>query len=422
MAVEDGAMPIGSQFQPPEIPYIGGYYHLYGNSGDNFIDAPYGDNSNYWIDGGDGNDWLVGGGGNDVLVGGSGIDLLGGLEGNDQLFGGDDADWLNGGTGADYLDGGDGNDILLVDTTSFNDTYIGGSGSDTLSFAYAGLAWFDLSLGVSGDMTWSGIENVIGSASSDLIWGDAGDNRIEGRDGNDTLYGMAGNDYLLGGTGDDHLYGGDGDDVLDGGDGQSWLYGGDGDDVLLYSHDGLPHDFHYYGGEGSDTLSFQAFSSAQFALWGWQLYGIENLLGSQGNDALYGDERDNRLEGTGGDDLLCGLAGNDMLIGGSGADTFVYTYWYDGSSDGSVDTIADFTAGEDRIGLMASDFALTSLDEIDFFSGSDVQAQDRAALLYDPETGVLSFDFDGSAGMDPVALATITGAPALTMQDFTLIQ
>jgi serralysin len=148
--------------------------------------------------------------------------------------------------------------------------------------------------------------------------------------------------------------------------------------------------------------------------------GIENLLGSQGTDLLAGDQLDNRIDGNGGNDMLWGAGGNDTLIGGAGADTFVYTYWYDGNT-GSVDTIVDFTSGEDHIGLQAEYFGLNSLDEIDFFIGSDVQAQDRAALLYDPVTGLLSFDFDGSAGMDPVALATITGAPELTIADFVLV-
>ncbi|MFN4201812.1 MAG: Hint domain-containing protein [Tabrizicola sp.] len=105
--------------------------------------------------------------GNDTLIGGAGNDLLYGSGGNDSLSG--DAD---------------------------NDTLYGGTGNDTL----------------------------YGGAGNDLLYGDAGNDSVLGDAGNDTVYGGAGNDTVQGGTGQDILYGGLGTDVVNGGDDQDAIY------------------------------------------------------------------------------------------------------------------------------------------------------------------------------------------------------
>ena len=152
----------------------GGDDVMYGNSGNDFIDAgttrvdPYIDEGveqayiNYG-DYGDGarsdNDKLYGGVGNDVLVGGHGSDLLDGGSGddyligdvltlheikgpslstepsyvtgsgNDVLIGGSGNDYLHGGGGANILNGGPGNDTLVSEGDY--DVLIGGPGRDT---------------------------------------------------------------------------------------------------------------------------------------------------------------------------------------------------------------------------------------------------------------------------------------------------
>ena len=69
------------------------------------------------------------------------------------------------------------------------------------------------------------------------------------------------------------------------------------------------------------------------------------LGGCEGNDTLYGGEDNDTLTGGKGDDILYGELGNDSLIGGSGNDVFVLT------NGQGFDIIADFTAGQDVIGL-----------------------------------------------------------------------
>lgn len=85
------------------------------------------------------------------------------------------------------------------------------------------------------------------------------------------------------------------------------------------------------GGAGDDTILGNG--------------GNDTLSGNTGNDIIYGGKGNDTLLGGKGDDTLIGGQGNDVLIGGSGRDLFVL-----GLGQG-IDSIADFTKGEDLIGL-----------------------------------------------------------------------
>ncbi len=121
--------------------------------------------------------------GNDVLIGSSADETINGYAGNDYLAGAGGNDVLNGSDGNDRLDGGEGDDILN-----------GGSGVDGVSYidATAGV-YIDLTLtgaqdtGSAGIDTLSSIENVSGSESFDVIYGNNSNNLLSGRGGPDTL-------------------------------------------------------------------------------------------------------------------------------------------------------------------------------------------------------------------------------------------
>jgi len=181
-------------------------------------------------------DTLEGDASDNVFDGGAGADTLSGQGGADLLKGGGGADTLNGGNGADTLKGGGGADTLN-----------GGNGSDTASYeaspeGVSVLLYTDDAAGgdAEGDEL-NGIENLIGSAFADLLWGDDGVNELRGLDGNDTLKGFGGADSLTGGTGADSLEGMNGSDVLRGDNGHDTLNGGAGRDDL-------------YGGSGGDSF------------------------------------------------------------------------------------------------------------------------------------------------------------------------
>jgi len=134
-----------------------------------------------------------------------------GSNGNDALYGGDGNDYLDGGDGNDYLDGGDGNDYL--DGGFGFDTINGGTGVDTTSYAfYGGPINANLATGVvsfPGNSTLTdtliSIENLIGTAGNDTIYGSTADNDLSGGAGNDYLDGGIGKDTLTGGLGADRF-------------------------------------------------------------------------------------------------------------------------------------------------------------------------------------------------------------------------
>ncbi|WP_416171598.1 calcium-binding protein, partial [Brevirhabdus pacifica] len=83
----------------------------------------------------------------------------------------------------------------------------------------------------------------------------------------------------------------------------------------------------------------------------------ETLSGTDADDLLAGRGGNDTLLGGAGDDWLIDGTGADVMTGGAGADTFVFV------DDGRMDTVTDFTPGEDRLDL--SDFALLySMDQL----------------------------------------------------------
>jgi Ca2+-binding RTX toxin-like protein len=283
-------------------------------------------------------------------------------------------DTLTGTLGPDTLDGQGGNDILIGGAGA--DTLIGGTGTDTASYAtapaavVANLATPASNTGHAAGDTYSGIENLTGSAFNDTLTGDANANTLDGGAGIDSLDGGSGNDILIGGAGADALNGNTGTDtasyataaagvvanlttpasntgdaagdtytaienltgsafadtltgntsanVLDGGAGDDILIGGAGADSLI-------------GGAGIDTASYSTSAAAVTVnlltpasntgdAAGDTFSGIENVTGGSAADNITGDGNDNTLDGGAGIDTLNGGSGNDILIGGAGGD------------------------------------------------------------------------------------------------------
>ncbi len=211
---------------------------------------------------GDGNDTLTGNAAANILWGGRGHDTLRGQGGRDRLVGGQGNDVLDGGEGRDTADYGAAASRVVVSLASTAAQATQGAGTDTLAF----------------------IEDLIGSRFNDVIWGNASDNRIELGDGNDQVYGTIGFDTL---------------------------YGGAGNDTADYRNVGVAIS----GNLGGIFKLNGGFD---------QLYGFENIAGTQLNDWLTGDGENNVLMGLGGDDILLGSYGNDRLDGGDGIDLASY--------------------------------------------------------------------------------------------------
>ncbi len=315
--------------------YVDGYLHDQMNSIENLI-------------GGSASDVLVGDAGGNILSGGAGSDLLYGQGGNDILIGGAAAagstNQLWGGTGIDAA------------------SYAGTTGS-----VYADIG--SLSAYVDGVLTdqMNSIENLIGSAGSDVLVGDGNANVLSGGLGTDYLYGQDGNDTLIGGS------------ATPGSANQLW------------------------GGSGSDTASYIGTSGAVFADLAAQaayvdgtlvdlMNSIENLTGGSNADTLVGNAGSNRLSGG---------AGGDALWGRGGADVFVYTGYADSNLVTGYDMIADFVSGTSKLDLTA-----LGLDA----SHVVIQSGGGATSLYIEKTAGA---FDASTDL---AIALV-GANAINMGD-----
>ncbi|WP_373533702.1 FG-GAP-like repeat-containing protein [Microcoleus sp.] len=170
----------------------------------------------------------------------------------------------------------------------------------------------------------------------DNLFADDEGDTLNGNEGNDFIVGGTGNDYLLGGKDNDIILGGQGEDVIRGNQGNDSLNGREGND-LIYGDAG--NDF-IQGGKENDTLYG---GKNNDILLGEQAQDL--LLGQEGNDTLCGGSENDTLLGGKGNDILSGVGGFDSLLGGVGNDIFVLC------PEVEFNLIADFTKGEDAIGL-----------------------------------------------------------------------
>ncbi|MEH1777769.1 MAG: choice-of-anchor D domain-containing protein [Nostoc sp.] len=154
------------------------------------------------------------------------------------------------------------------------------------------------------------------------------------------------------------------------------------------------------------------------------------INGQGGNDTINGNGGNDLLRGGAGNDLFIGGQGNDTLVGGIGADSFIYnTDAAFTSAAVGIDAIADFNHSEgDKIVLDKTTFnAITSIVGTGFSNASDFQitslgAVSNAVIIYDPATGQLLYNQNGSAAGfgSGGQFAQLTGKPTLTASDFII--
>jgi len=134
-----------------------------------------------------------------------------------------------------------------------------------------------------------------------------------------------------------------------------------------------------------------------------------SLTGS--NDLkVMGNGADNRLSGNAGDNRLDGRGGSDTVFGGLGDDVFVIR----GGRNDAADMLADFGSGEDRIALAGG-----RLRKLLDAGGQLAEGVLGDRLVYDANSGELSFDRDGAEGKAAsVVLAILVGVNDLDADDF----
>jgi Ca2+-binding RTX toxin-like protein len=435
---------------------------FFGNDGNDNIT---GSNNNSNLGGGNGDDYLLGLGGDDVLFGGDGDDYLnggpdldvmyGGL-GNDlfdvntlddvvseqpdagidlvyasmsdytlgdnverlQLFGStantgtgnslDNAlygnqlndtlaglggdDYIYGGLGADSMIGGLGNDIYDINTLA---DIVVENPNQGIDLVYASVSGYTLGdnverLQLYGSQANSGTGNSLNNA-------------LYGNLLNDTLSGLDGNDYIYGGLGNDSMIGGKGDDIYD--------VDSLGDIVVeIPGAGGVGLGANAAGlAEGKD-LVYASVSGYTLAanIERLQLYaGANSGNGNELDNLIQGNQNDDTLNGGAGNDRSIGGRGNDVLTGGSGNDTFFFGVSTDIAvgtfADLGIDTITDFTVGQDKIELGGSIFTFASNNGVlglnDFaIVSSDLNAASAAAsIVYNSNNGHLIYNANQSS-------------------------
>jgi serralysin len=339
-----------------------------GNGDNNLLTAGAGNDS---LDGSGGADTMLGGSGNDVYVVDSASDVVteNAAAGTDTVrtalsshtlasnvenltytgaatfagTGNTSNNVITGGSGKDTLSGGDGDDTLIGGAGA--DSLVGGNGVDTVSYEYA-TADVRLDLltgGTQGDAlgdSYSGIEDITGSAYNDQLVASNVSNNLRGLGGDDVIYGRQGDDTLDGGEGNDMLHGSEGADALIGGAGTdiaSYYFATSGVALDLdtggtvgdASGDSFLSIERVYGSDaGNDTIRGSAEANQIRGFGGDDvLYGEaggDTLFGDNGNDTLYGDEAADYISGDAGNDLMAGGLGADTFLGGTGIDTISY--------------------------------------------------------------------------------------------------
>jgi len=161
---------------------------------------------------------------------------------------------------------------------------------------------------------------------------------------------------------------------------------------------------------GSEVGSKKSIQGREFQLF-------RTIKGDETGEKLSGNNLSDIIVGNGGNDTLDGGFGRDRLTGGTGADIFRFS-----RAPGlkNADWITDFTVGEDTINLAGAAFQPLRAGKLAasaFHKGSAAHdANDH--IIYNPVTGVLSFDPDGIGNAPVKAFANIAKGLALTYHDF----
>ncbi|CAA2144025.1 hypothetical protein [Methylobacterium bullatum] len=286
-----------------------------------------------------------------TLVGTAALNGTGNALAN-TLTGNAAANLLDGKAGADTMAGGAGSDTYIVDNIGDKVVELSDAGTDlvkaSVSFSLGGSYVEHLTLTGTGNLS------ATGNSLDNVLRGNGGVNVLDGKTGADTMIGGAGSDtYIV-----DNIR----DKAVEGSD-----------------------------GTGIDLVK----ASVSFSLGGSH---VENLtLTGTGNLNATGNTLLNVLKGNAGANHLDGGLGADTLTGLAGEDTFVFSTKLGATN---IDHITDFSAGIDTIQLSKSIFAALSADDLAAafkdlsVTGAKIDADDR--ILYDHDTGALSYDADGS--------------------------
>lgn len=369
---------------------------------------------NYALGPGDEIEFLYANAGNIGLV-------LTGNELANRIYGNAGSDTLNGGAGDDMLDGKGGADIMF-----------GGPGNDTFYVDHVNDQVKESAGEGSADRIYASVNYTLGAGEEvEFLYASAGTVGL-------VLTGNELANRIVGGAGQDTLNGGGGDDTLDGKGGADIMNGGVGNDTFIVDH--VNDQVIESVGEGSADRVFASVNytlatgaEIEFLYANAGANGL-TLTGNEFNNRIYGGAGADTLLGGAGNDVLYGGAGNDRMVGGAGIDVLVGQ----AGNDTFVlqhlqidrDYFNDFNPQDDQIEVSALGFGdptlaiggLTGLQFIANDNGLATNGGDGSTrFIYNTTNGYLYFDPDGTNPAPRALVAMLTGAPALTINDFNVV-
>ena len=215
-----------------------------------------------------------------TVYGGLGNDTLKGSVGNDKLFGQDGDDLLIGNGGRDYFYGLSGVDSVID---------IGKSNVSIGTFWYSA----------------DGITSNDHAVEYFTIYMTSGNDTLDSRESvaNITVYAGEGNDVIRTGSGNDSLFGQGGDDYLEAGIGTNYFDSGEGFDTILDAgRANVVIDDSYYTADG---IQWPSSSTENFIVY---LTGGDDRFDASASTkpmTVYGGAGHDIIKGSVGDDKLC---------------------------------------------------------------------------------------------------------------------
>ncbi len=168
------------------------------------------------------------------------------------------------------------------------------------------------------------------------------------------------------------------------------------------------------GGDGGFTIDNLDYEFTKFGA----TRKADEIEGTAKGDRIYGLPGHDLIDGGTGDDVIIGGAGRDLLTGGMGDDVFVFR----STAYRNVDTITDFTSGEDIIQL--SDRAFRALNDGSLWGArfsDDGVVTAKTRIIYDEAKGNVYYDADGSGREGRHLLFKLQDGHHIDAGDFLII-
>jgi Ca2+-binding RTX toxin-like protein len=318
--------------------------------------------------------------------------LIDGTAGPDTLEGTPENDTLNGRGGADTMMGLGGNDTYVVGQA--DDEVIEGAaeGTDLIKSSVT----YTLPINVENlTLTGSARINATGNSLANRLTGNAANNRLMGAGGADRMVGLGGDDRYFVNLGTDIVT-----EALNAGL----------DTVESTATFRLPANVENLTLRGSLAINGTG-------------NNLPNVIaGNVANNVLNGGGGNDILNAGAGNDQLVGGPGNDRLIGGPGRDAFRFTTALNGTSN--VDRIVDFAPADDVMrleGAVFTAFAVAGTPGVGAFRLAAAAQDSTDRLLYEPGTGIVRYDADGTGPTAAVRFATLATGLAITNADFAVV-